>query len=106
MNSKRKGKTGELDFAAALKEVGFDARRGVQYSGTPDSPDVISEALSRFHFEVKRTEKFRLYEAMGQAIAEAGGKVPVVAHRRNRGGWLTVMRLEDWAGLVRSKDDG
>jgi Holliday junction resolvase len=102
MNSKRKGKDGELQFVAALKEVGFDARRGVQYSGGPESPDVISEALDRFHFEVKRTEKFRLYEAMEQAIEEGGECIPVVAHRRNRGGWLMIMRLEDWAELVKA----
>ncbi|MCH8913896.1 MAG: hypothetical protein IIA33_10060 [Planctomycetes bacterium] len=34
-------------------------------------------------------------QAMAQAIADAGDKVPVVAHRRNRGEWLAVLRLED-----------
>jgi Holliday junction resolvase len=101
MNSKIKGKRGELDFAAALKELGFDARRGVQYQGGKDSPDVLSDALSRFHFEVKRTEALRLYEAMEQAVAERGDGIPVLAHRRNRGDWLIVMRLEDWVELVR-----
>lgn len=112
-NSNRKGKDGEREFAAALKEAGFDARRGQQYQGGPDSPDVISAALEQFHFEVKRTEALRIHEAMKQAVEESkterfpGGEkdlefaTPVVAHRRNRGGWLVIMRLEDWVELVR-----
>jgi hypothetical protein len=41
MDSRRKGKVGEREFAALLREHGFDARRGVQYSGGVDSPDVV-----------------------------------------------------------------
>ena len=37
MNSRRKGKVGEREFAALLREHGFDARRGQQFSGSPDS---------------------------------------------------------------------
>ena len=33
MNSKHKGKRGELEVAAILREHGYDARRGQQYSG-------------------------------------------------------------------------
>ena len=36
MNSRRKGKVGEREFAALLRENGFDARRGQQFSGSPD----------------------------------------------------------------------
>ena len=55
MNSKDKGKRGERMAAAKFREHGFDARRGVQYSGGPDSPDVVGpEGL---HIEVKFTEK-------------------------------------------------
>ena len=39
-NSRRKGKEGELEVARILRDHGYDSRRGVQYSGSPDSPDV------------------------------------------------------------------
>lgn len=60
MNSKRKGKVGEREFAALLREHGFDARRGVQFSGGADSPDVVSDALAWLHIEVKRTQALNL----------------------------------------------
>jgi hypothetical protein len=57
MNSRNKGKRGELEAAKFLASEGFPARRGQQFSGGTDSPDVLCEALPRIHFEVKRTEK-------------------------------------------------
>ena len=93
MNSNRKGKVGEREAAAALGEhLGLDARRGVQYSGSPDSPDVV-HPLAGVHFEVKRTETLSIYKAVAQATEDAGGSVPVVLHRRNRGEWLAVVPL-------------
>ena len=41
MNSRTKGKRGELELAKALRLYGYDARRGQQYHGGADSPDVI-----------------------------------------------------------------
>jgi hypothetical protein len=57
-----------------------------------DIPDV--------HIECKRAERFRLYEALGQAIADAGEKVPVVAHRQNHKPWVVVVRLDDLPRLA------
>lgn len=99
MTSKRKGKTGEREAAAALHDVlGIEARRGVQYSGSPDSPDVIG--WPGVHIEVKRVERFNAYEAMTQAVNDAEQNMPLVLHRRNRGEWLAVIRLADLPGLV------
>ena len=95
INSKQKGKRGELEFVNYLKSQGIEARRGQQYSGTPDSPDVVSD-LRGFHFEVKRTERFNIYKAMEQAENDCGCKVPVVVHRQNSKDWLIVMNADDW----------
>ena len=60
MNSRTKGKVGEREFAALLREHGFDARRpGQQFSGSPESPDsnVSDAALPWLHVEVKRVFK-------------------------------------------------
>jgi Holliday junction resolvase len=56
--SRTKGKVGEREVAELLRANGFHAaRRGVQYQGGADSPDVIG--LPGFHNEVKRTEAAR-----------------------------------------------
>jgi len=69
------------------------ARRGQQYCGTPDSPDVVSEIP--VHFEVKRTEALSLYDAMEKAATECGLQVPVVVHKRNNRDWLFIVRAID-----------
>ncbi len=103
-NSKAKGAKGERQVAAWLRENGVEARRGVQYQGGPDSPDVV-HGLPNVHLEVKRTERFRLDEALEQAKGEApAGSMPVVLTRKNRGRWIAVLDGEDWLRLA--KEDG
>jgi hypothetical protein len=98
INSRTKGKTGELEFAALLRQHGYDGRRGQQFHGGGDSPDVVSEALKDFHFEVKRVEVGNPYKWMAQAKRDAGvgkaisnPKIPVVMHRKNREEWLAIL---------------
>jgi len=100
INSKRKGKVGELEAAAELRRVlGVAARRGQQYCGSPDSPD-LETTLEGVHFEVKRTERLQLYAALQQAIEDAGDATPVVLHRANRKPWVAVVRLDDLPRLA------
>lgn len=94
MNSRQKGKRIEREAAAALSAVfNVAMRRGVQFSGGPDSPDVIG--LPGVHFEVKGVERLNLWAAMEQAVRDAGSNVPVVAFKRNRSGWMLAVRLDD-----------
>ena len=98
--SRNKGKRGELELAAEFRRLfGVDARRGVQYSGGTDSPDVVTD-LPGVHIEVKRTERLSLYPAMKQAAMDAGDKVPVVCHRANRQEWVAIVRLNDLPQLA------
>ena len=99
MNSRAKGARGEREFAQFLRGHGYNARRGQQYAGGPDSPDVV-HSLAGFHFEVKRVESLSLYPAMQQAIRDAGIDVPVVAHRRNQKQWLAVLPMDEFLKLV------
>jgi len=103
MNSRRKGKVGEREFAALLREHGFDARRGQQFSGSPDSPDVVSDALAWLHVEVKRVQNLNLTDACVQAEGDCGGKPWVVAHRRNHQPWLITMRAETFFNFLRGE---
>ena len=102
--SRRKGKRGERELAAALTAEGFDAHRGAQHRGGPDSPDVLCPSLPAIHFEAKRCERLNLYDALEQAKREAGDKLPVVAHRRNRHEWLAILPLIDLLAIVRESD--
>ena len=95
INSKDKGKRGERLCAAKMRENGYDARRGVQYAGSPDSPDVVG--VPGLHLEVKFTEKLRLWDAMEQSIRDAGeNEIPVVMHKKNNSEWLCILRLDDF----------
>lgn len=100
-NSRAKGCRGELEAAALLRQYGFEARRGQQFSGSPDSPD-IKHSIPGVHIEVKRVEHLSLYKAMEQAEGDAPeGSMPVVMHRRNRKPWVVVLKAEDFLRLVR-----
>ena len=99
--SKAKGKRGERECAAELGELlGCDARRGVQYQGGPDSPDVVLDGL-RIHVECKRVERLDLYGAMRQAIDDAGDDVPIVWHRKNNEESVCVVQTSDLLRLAR-----
>ena len=103
INSRRKGKVGELEFARLCREQGYDVRRGQQYNGL-EGEDVVG--LPGIHVEVKRVEKLNLEAAMEQAIRNAGGKVPIVAHRKNGGKWMITMPVEDWFAQYREWEAG
>ena len=96
-----KGKDGEREAAKELVRLfNVEAYRGRQYHGRDDAPDVVVDIAS-VHFEVKRTEKLRLWEAVEQAIEDAGtDNVPVVLHRSNNRPWLAIVRLDDLPKLA------
>ncbi|KKN88300.1 hypothetical protein LCGC14_0248620 [marine sediment metagenome] len=101
LNSGSKGKRGECEAAAELIRLfRCEARRGRQYQGSPESPD-IKTTIPKVHFEVKRTEYLSLYAAMDQAEEDAGTDIPVVLHRRNNKDWLAIVALDDLPGLVK-----
>lgn len=92
---REKGKRGERAAAKALAEVtGLSARRGVQYQGGEDSPDIQVE-IPGIHWEVKWVERESVRAWVAQAIEEAGDQAPAVLHKRSRGEWLVTLRLED-----------
>lgn len=101
MNSREKGKRGERQWRDELRANGYAARRGQQFCGSPDSPDVVCPDLGWIHFEVKCVERLNIQDAMDQARSESAGKVPVVAHKRNHRAWLVTMSAEAFFQLLR-----
>src|SRR5438552_1741167 len=102
LNSRAKGKRGELEWAAWLREHGYaDARRGRQYAGHEDAPDVRCDSLP-YHVEVKRVEALNLYAAWEKACADCGDKAPIIAHRRNRTDWLVTLSAAEFFRLLKA----
>ena len=111
INSKQKGKRGELEVAAILRNAGFkNARRSQQFAGMNGDADVVG--LDGVHLEVKRNERLNIYEAMEQAQRDAKGmEIPWVVHRKNNKPWLCTMTFEEAILLYRlagldEKQDG
>jgi Holliday junction resolvase len=101
MNSRAKGKRGELEFAHFLKAHGMTARRGQQFKGGSDSPDVVCDDLADIHFEVKRVQAGNLYKWLEQACGDAApGKIPIVAHRKNQKDWVAILPMTDLVRLL------
>lgn len=99
--SREKGKRGERELANLLQSFGFKTKRGVQYQGGPDSPDVVG--LPGIHIECKRVEKLNIDNAMEQALGDCDVfDLPAVFHRKNNKPWLVTMELEDWMLLYQS----
>ena len=103
VNSRMKGKRAELEIARFLREHGFaEARRGQQFKGGADSPDVVG--LTGFHIEVKRVERLDLNAAMEQSIRDsAPNETPIVVHRRNNDYWKVTMRLDDFMEVINGR---
>lgn len=97
INSRRKGKVGELEAAAEWNKhvPGAHARRSQQHSGTESASDLIAPGCPHLWLEVKRTQKINLQEIMVKSLDQCGELAPVVLHRKNDSDWLVTLRLED-----------
>lgn len=95
MNSKQKGKRGELELTELLRTAGHaNARRSAQYCGnTGDAPDIVG--VEGLHIECKRVEQFRDEVALQQAERDTKKTdLPVVMYRRNGEKWKMLTRLD------------
>jgi Holliday junction resolvase len=99
--SRSKGKVAEREVATLLRNLGFtDARRGVQFRGTPDSPDVVG--IPGAAVEVKRREAGNVVRWLEEAAEDAGTDlVPLVFHRRSRTAWAITLYAGDLWRLYR-----
>ena len=106
MNQRQKGARGERMWRDELREAGFTARRGQQFCGGSDSPDVVCEELKNLHMEVKFVEREAVRAWMAQAQRDAKDpEKAIVAHKTSRHPWLVTMPAELFFGLVRDGMD-
>jgi len=99
VNSRQKGKRGELEIVHIVKAAGFDARRGQQFSGGGDSPDVVWPFP--LHPEVKFVESLHLYKAYEQAVRDADTKEPCVIHRKKKTKWLVTLDFNYFLDMLK-----
>lgn len=93
--SREKGKRGEREFASFLRDLGLEARRTQQFSGTEGTSDV-SSSLNGVHLEVKRYAGIAAFRFLEQAERDADpDDLPVVAMREDRGEWGIMFRAKD-----------
>lgn len=101
-NSRRKGAEGERELSRALREYGYQCRRGQQFCGANGDADVVG--LPGVHIECKRVERLDLYGAMAQSISDAkNGEMPTVFHRKNNCKWLVTMHLDDFMKVYKGE---
>ena len=102
-SSQAKGRRGEREFAAAMRNYGFPNVSAAPPLNYGTVPDVVG--LPGVHCEIKRVERLNVLQAMQQASRDAEkfqDGLPVVFHRRNKAEWLCTMRLADWLTLYRA----
>ena len=110
VNSKQKGARFERLLASKFREHGYsEARRTAQYCGnTGDASDVIG--LPGLHIEAKHQERMQLYDWIAQAIRDAkaggGSRLPAVFHKKNNADILVTMRLDDFMQIYREYEAG
>lgn len=115
LNSRDKGRRGELELAHYLQGYGYDTRRGQQFSGANGDADVVG--LPGLHIECKRVEKTAINDWLEQAVADASIEsviedktiLPAVFHRQNhsakkavKGMWKVTMLADDFMVLYKN----
>lgn len=109
VNSKAKGKRGELEWARLCRANGYEVRRTAQFCGNNEAGAADCVGLPGIHQEVKRYEKQqRVQDWMDQSIRDTKrtgqDAIPIVAHRIDNCDWLVTMRAEDFFKLYREYD--
>ena len=105
MNSRQKGKRGELEAAKAFEAAtGLQVKRTAQVNGKLSADLTGVEGL---HLEVKRRQRIAALDFLLQAEndaadeSQADGGVPVVLMRQDQDkNWAVMLRLDRLADLV------
>lgn len=98
LNSRRKGKNGELEAAETLRVLfGWTTRRTQQFAANAnaDSADLRVEQTPELFWEVKRVNRLNVPKTMKTAVSQCGRRTPVLMHRPDRSDWLLTIRLSD-----------
>ena len=102
INSRAKGARGERMLAQVLRDWGYEARRGQQFAGGTDSPDVVAPEFP-WHIEVKNTKTVQLMKWMEQSKNDSPwDKEHCVCYKPPGKPWVFVCELEPLLKRLRS----
>lgn len=100
VNSRAKGARAERALAKRLRDYGYDARRGQQFSGANGDPDVLG--LPGIHIECKAVQRLNVWDAMDQSKRDArDGEIPVVIHKKNYTDWLVTLPIDGFLEIYK-----
>ena len=107
VNSRNKGKRGELEVVRMLATAGWpQARRSSDGRSQVERGDIV-RGPAGCHLEVRYREQIRIVEWCHQAESEAHPTDrPVVIWRRSREPWRVSMLLDDWMPLAYQFEGG
>jgi len=103
INSRDKGKRGELEAAKAWEEIfGVEMHRSQQFCGRSDeSDDIVGQP--GVSIEVKRVSRINVQRVVARAVDDAAeDRVAIVLHRADNQPWLVSLQLEDLPTLVKT----
>lgn len=110
INSKNKGKRGELAWSRLCRSMGYDVRRTAQFCGNNEAGAADCVGIKGVHQEVKFVERLNIQDAMDQSIRDARlakkGEIPIVAHKRSNCEWLVTMRACDFLKVYKEYESG
>ena len=105
INSKQKGKRGELYVVNAFKDNGFKCNRTAQFKGNTGRADDI-EGIDYIHCEVKFVENLNISKAMEQAVRDSKASdrqaFPTACHKKNYQELMVTMQFSTWIKLYNS----
>lgn len=99
-HSRRKGQRGERELGHLIRHLYPEAKRGFQSRAGSDQCDVEG---SPYWIEVKRRKRFAVLRHLEQAERDTDGRQPLLALREDRGEWVIIERLKDWAARERRR---
>ena len=105
INSKAKGKRGELFVVNKFKDRGYQCNRTAQFKGNTGRADDI-EGIDYIHAEVKFVETLNLEKAMEQAMRDNfmsdRQAFPTVFHKKNNKPLMVTMLWDNWIDMYDS----
>lgn len=96
INSKRKGKTGELEVVNYWKGIFPDAHRHLEFQvrEAESGVDVVLDKYNQIQVKIGKQVPKTIYDFISQTKEESG-IIKWVQCRRNKEKWLVILRAED-----------
>ena len=105
MNSRAKGKRGELEAVHIFRDYGWPNARRTSDGRAQSARGDLAGGPDGCHIEIKRVQRLNITKALSQAVTEAkAADVPIVVHRPNDHAWMATLPLEDLLPLLKLRD--